>query len=138
MKAITISQPYASLIASGEKWVENRTWAANYHGPLAIHAGKGQQYLSREQLAEYPTGCIIAVAKLVECVQLREIGSGDLRRLPGKNAKRRVYGDIARHDHAEGPWCWVLDEIQKIQPLPFRGAQGLWEFHVTAPELVLI
>jgi len=50
MKALTISQPYASLIASGEKWVENRTWATRYRGPLAIHAGRGTQYLSRDEL----------------------------------------------------------------------------------------
>jgi len=52
MKALTISQPYASLIASGEKWVENRSWPTGYRGPLAIHAGKGTQYLDRRELAE--------------------------------------------------------------------------------------
>lgn len=48
MKALTISQPFASLIASGEKWIENRIWYTSYRGPLAIHAGKGLQYLSRQ------------------------------------------------------------------------------------------
>jgi len=37
MKALTISQPYASLIVSGKKWVENRTWGTSYRGMLAIH-----------------------------------------------------------------------------------------------------
>lgn len=26
MKALTVSQPFAELIASGQKWVENRRW----------------------------------------------------------------------------------------------------------------
>ena len=70
MKALTISQPYASLIANGEKWVENRTWETKYRGPLAIHAGKGTQYLTRRELATYLSGCIIAVAELVACVNI--------------------------------------------------------------------
>jgi len=52
MKALTISQPFASLIASGSKFVENRTWPTSYRGPLAIHAGKGTQYMTRREMSE--------------------------------------------------------------------------------------
>ena len=48
MKALTVSQPYASMIGP-EKWVENRRWYTPYRGRLAIHAGKGTQYLTRWQ-----------------------------------------------------------------------------------------
>ena len=41
MKVLTIRQPYASLILSGRKTIEFRSWPAKYRGPLAIHAGKG-------------------------------------------------------------------------------------------------
>lgn len=40
MKAITIRQPWASLIAFGDKLYETRNWATKYRGPIAIHAGK--------------------------------------------------------------------------------------------------
>jgi hypothetical protein len=40
MKAITIIQPWATLIAFGEKEFETRSWATNYRGNLAIHAGR--------------------------------------------------------------------------------------------------
>lgn len=40
MKAITIRQPWASLIAAGVKTIETRSWSTKYRGPLAIHAGK--------------------------------------------------------------------------------------------------
>lgn len=40
MKALTLYQPWASLIALGVKTVETRPWATKYRGPLAIHAGK--------------------------------------------------------------------------------------------------
>jgi hypothetical protein len=44
-KALTICQPYAELIARGEKVIENRTWPTSYRGPLLIHAGKSREWL---------------------------------------------------------------------------------------------
>lgn len=38
MKAITIWQPWASLLACGAKQYETRSWATKYRGPIAIHA----------------------------------------------------------------------------------------------------
>ncbi len=38
MKAITLWQPWASLVAIGAKTIETRSWATSYRGPLAIHA----------------------------------------------------------------------------------------------------
>lgn len=38
MKAISIKQPYASLIAHGIKDIENRTWRTNFLGRVYIHA----------------------------------------------------------------------------------------------------
>lgn len=38
MKAITIKQPWASLIVVGIKDVENRTWKTNFRGRVLIHA----------------------------------------------------------------------------------------------------
>ncbi len=40
MKAITIWQPWASLLAIGAKRYETRGWATKYRGPIAIHAAK--------------------------------------------------------------------------------------------------
>ena len=40
MKALTLHQPWASLIAVGAKKIETRPWSTKYRGPLAIHAGK--------------------------------------------------------------------------------------------------
>lgn len=40
MKALTIYQPWATLIAIGAKHIETRSWSTKYRGPLAVHAGK--------------------------------------------------------------------------------------------------
>ena len=42
MKAITIYQPYASLIAEGHKVFTTRAFYNQYRGPIAIHAAKGR------------------------------------------------------------------------------------------------
>lgn len=38
MKALSIKQPWASLIANGVKDIENRTWKTNFRGRIYIHA----------------------------------------------------------------------------------------------------
>lgn len=128
MKALTISQPFASLIASGEKWIENRRWPTRYRGELAIHAGKGLQYLNKQELAQYPSGCVIAVARLSACVPIEVVAAKVLsdqskRLIPGAN---RNWSEAGRHPHVEGPWCWILEDVRVIDQVPMRGAQGLW------------
>ena len=39
MKALSVRQPWAWLLANGHKPIENRTRRFNYRGPLLIHAG---------------------------------------------------------------------------------------------------
>ena len=136
MKALTISQPYASLIASGDKWIENRFWSTHYRGLLAIHAGKGSQYLYRHELAQYPTGAIVAVATLLGCVDRhRLLRNGNSRRLAHEPALggRRTWAELAAHPHAEGPYCWVLADVTAIEPVPCGGAQSLW---TPSPEII--
>lgn len=127
MKALTISQPYASLIASGEKFVENRTWETFHRGPLAIHAGKGKQYLGTKELAKYPTGCIVAVCRLLECVHVPSLGERIQRNQPYRNLTMTWMHAIRDHEHTEGPFGFVLSEIRALpEPVPYQGAQGLW------------
>src|SRR6516165_9385512 len=38
MKALSVRQPFAHLIVTGIKRIENRFWATPYRGPLLIHA----------------------------------------------------------------------------------------------------
>jgi hypothetical protein len=92
MKAITLWQPWASLLACGAKQYETRSWATNYRGPIAIHTAKKDIYSIIKDLPfnvlepmylnlykemkiksqvlkrlEQTQGCIIATAELVNC-----------------------------------------------------------------------
>lgn len=40
MKALALTQPWASLVACGAKQVETRTWSTKHRGPLLIYAAK--------------------------------------------------------------------------------------------------
>lgn len=128
MPALTVSQPFASLIADGAKWVENRRWATNYRGALAIHAGRGTQYLSATALTLYPTGAVIAVCDLVGCVPF------DRERLLTSGSKVLdslgiTVADFLRHVHTEGPYCWILRDVRKLAaPCDCVGKQGLWKW----------
>lgn len=128
MKALTISQPYASLIASGEKWVENRHWSTNYRGLLLIHAGKGTQYLDKDELAEYPNGCVVAIAWLANCFHRTTIKRNASFGWSNEIAEGcdRSWLELSSHPHTEGPYCWILKDVRAIETIPCRGAQGLW------------
>lgn len=86
MKALTVWQPWASLIACGAKRYETRSWATSYRGPIAIHAAATNPmplaiqlpYNARDTMMkvlfrdigtymfeDLPRGCIIATAELV-------------------------------------------------------------------------
>lgn len=130
MKALTISQPFATLIRDGMKFVENRKWGTQYRGPLAIHAGKGRQYLTVEELAEYPTGAVIATAMLVACMPLASMRRVSRNCPIGKTGL--TIGEVLGHEHTEGPWCWVLQHVHPCEPLPMGGRQGLWDLTLRA------
>jgi hypothetical protein len=119
MKALTICQPYADMIATGEKIIENRTWPTSYRGPIAIHAGKSRAWMDECDASDRPSmafGAVVATAELYECVRWERL-SDELKE---------------RHD-ASGPWCWMLRNVRRIDPpVPQSGAQGLWEWTTQA------
>jgi len=41
VKALTLTQPWASLVALGAKLIETRSWQTSHRGRIAIHAGQG-------------------------------------------------------------------------------------------------
>jgi len=52
MKILSIRQPWAALIVSGAKDVENRTWPTRYRGPLLVHAAKRSDDVTSEDIQQ--------------------------------------------------------------------------------------
>lgn len=143
MKALSIWQPWASLIAIGAKHVETRHWGTPYRGPLLIHASKRWTGAEREAAqdafdilptvfrekipAEPPLGAVVAVAELYGCVQMSENLIGCTTNL-----------ELQLGGWEVGRFAWQLVNVRPL-PTPFaaRGAQGLFDLPVTLRELGL-
>ncbi len=88
MKAITIKQPWASLIVHGIKDIENRTWRTHFRGRVLIHASADNrlmnippsEFLTGDQCVaidkvRFPSrdwhlySVIIGSVEIVDCVQ---------------------------------------------------------------------
>jgi len=149
MKAITILQPWASLIACGAKQIETRSWKTSYRGPIAIHAGKRCQayhmniafnepfysalkeqrgYMldqgpegSNKRISYPLPGSVIAIADLVDCIEMTTDYIWAWRDIYGKN--EIVFGDFK-----PGRYAWILANISQIDPVPAKGKQRLWEW----------
>lgn len=132
MKAITLTQPWADLVATGSKLFETRSWSTQYRGPVAIHAAKGFPAYARQFAQEeraigrvgdhVPLGAIVAVAVIADVRRTEEVG-------PYLSGLERHLGD-----YTPGRYAWqLIDVVALPAPVACRGALGLW----TPPEDVL-
>lgn len=134
MKALTLTQPWATLVATGKKRIETRSWRTGYRGPLAIHAAKGFPAAAR-RFAEHehtlgrlpspiPFGAVLCIVRLTDC-QPAEEAIFDI------SALERLYGD---YTYGAGRWAWFLDDVKVFAtPIPARGALGLWNWKEATP-----
>ena len=134
MKALSIIQPWTSLIAVGIKDVENRSRRTNYRGTVLIHAGakvhdvvrflKTRHEFTVEEIAMMTQmneveendlfGCIVGSVEIVDCVQ-----------------------DSTSEWAERGQWHWVCRNA-KVFAQPVRnvdGHLGLWEWEGIINEL---
>ena len=154
MKALTIWQPWASLIAYGAKPFEFRKWPAPSRlvgKRIAIHAGK--RAAKRDEIAELilriekeegkGTGLICEIAlplleraitapaamphSAVVCTTL--LG-------PPRKATALFGGQVADSDRIDQHvWGWPLTGIVQLEPpLPATGKQGFWTWEPPAHE----
>ncbi len=150
MKALTLWQPWASLVALGEKKIETRSWSTTYRGVLAIHAAKAftgehmelcskQPFLTalKPALAQYripfhfPRGSIVAVCELSDCLAIL---SEERYLVPPEYTDHRHRVLLPPHDpefsfgdYTPGRFAWILSNIRALErPIPCRGYQQLW------------
>lgn len=140
MKAITLTQPWASLVALGLKKIETRSWGTSYRGPLAIHAAKGfprqcrefHEEMAREYAAlghQVPLGAVIATCRLVAAGPMVELSDGRwCVRTPG-GIRPVPEEEEPLGDYALNRFGWFLEDVTPLpEPVPARGALGLWEW----------
>jgi hypothetical protein len=138
MKAISLWQPWATLIAIGAKHFETRSWDTDYRGPLAIHAAKRRVSTSKlnpaivrtllnagiNSTGQLPYGCIVCTVDLVDVLYTEEA-----RKCSFWHEKEIYFGD-----YAPGRYAWRLDNLRLIDNIPAKGSQGFWEWNAEKGE----
>ena len=125
--AITLWQPWGTLIADEQKRFETRGWSTQYRGPLLIHAGArsdnqfaGELWLAGQMATDpvdMPKGAVVAVANLTAVHRttsalLREQLTDDERRVG---------------DFSPGRYAWELENVRRLaSPVKCKGALSLW------------
>lgn len=141
MKTITAWQPWATLLATGKKHNETRSWKTSYRGEILIHAAKADHsgilmHIPLNELEYFqeagvtneklPTGVIIGKAKLVDCFQIDEAYR---RKLQKENPAELAFGD-----YTIGRYAWVMaDQVLFDKQIPAKGKQGLWNWDGEIP-----
>lgn len=157
MKTISVTQPWATLIAIDAKRIETRSWKTAYRGPIAIHAAKAfpgwakdicasrmfcaaagwpncdgpltQAWLddNASRIKALPRGFVIATARLVNCIEVDLIE----RFVQPFTDQERAFGN-----YEPNRFGWLLDEVKPLeQPVPAKGALGLWEWNPPIADL---
>lgn len=143
MKAISLWQPWATLMAIGTKKIETRPWGTSYRGPLAIHAAKKwdaellgictepyfeevlmqefrcttRRHLEVELPTRLPFGAFVAVVDLHDCVGIEDCTIPD-------DPHEYAFGDYTRD---AGRFALkTRDRVRLPRPIPYRGAQRLF------------
>ena len=124
MKALTIKEPWASLIIEEYKKYEFRSWKTKYRGKILIHAGCSVEKDMMKRFSDYNInvnpGYIIGHATIVDCILVNEEFNKKLR-----NIDPVVYG---RSNHTE-TYAWKLENVVKYDnPIPCKGKLGLWNY----------
>jgi hypothetical protein len=131
MYALSVTQPWASLIVRGIKRYETRGWRTRYRGPLAIHAARTlpanlaticeqeplRALLHRTGLARWwllPRGVVLGSVDLLACTRVE-----DLTSIP---PDQRSLGDFRA-----GRWAWQLSNPRQLTvPYPVCGRLGVF------------
>jgi hypothetical protein len=135
VKALTLTQPWATLVVRGIKRCETRSWHYGYSDnlpmPLAIHAAKGQdadarefaEYLVRSGVldtADLPRGAIVGTVRYVGWdyaypTLFEELKPSDL--------------ELELGDWSDGRVIWRFDHPREFdEPIPRRGELGVWNW----------
>lgn len=132
IKAISLYQPWATLVVAGHKRYETRHWHTPYRGAVLIHAAK-RWAKAQQRLAdcfqlmlgielEFPRGAIIGRVELtsvLSCDQLETLPDDE-----APDAQEREFGDFG-----SSRFAWRLARAHRFAtPIPYVGRQGF--FHV--------
>jgi hypothetical protein len=131
-RAISLHQPWASLVVLGIKKYETRSWSTKFRGRLLICSARKfwkeettKLYPSIPSLAthDFPLGRVLCVVDLANCLKMESYP-------PRK--ENIILEDVPELEQLCGDWqtgryAWELANLMPLpEPIPIKGKQGLW------------
>lgn len=154
MKALSLTQPWATLVAIGAKKVETRSWSTKHRGLIAIHAAKGFPTWAKDEcysslfarhlwpisqvnisglIDSLPRGAIVAVATIVACKATTDYHGVPFRWISELSNQERTFGNYDANRYG-----WFLENVAAlVVPVPCRGALSLWDVPFEVREAVI-
>lgn len=105
MKALSIKEPWASLILGGKKTIETRSWKTDFRGWLLLCCSK--------RPTSRISGCAFATATLLDCRPMIKENEG--------KAMCKLYPDA---------YSWILSDIEPIIPFKVKGKLRLFDVDI--------
>jgi hypothetical protein len=149
MKALTLWQPWASLMMGGFKTIETRSWNTDHRGWLAIHAAKREPYWASDIFNDFTRPFTIFTKSLTRTFWacMEEMGYDNYSDLPRGAILGLVYvtntlptkklrQSVDQYNRAFGDWtdgrfAWIISHgLRFLDPVPARGRQRLWDWEV--------
>jgi activating signal cointegrator 1 len=125
MRALSLTQPWASLVMDERKHIETRSWpmpSSLIGKEVAIHAAKS---IDKEACRDFgydpetiPRGCILGTVEMGRSFQFSEETVWPISK------EEQRYGDFYF-----GRWGFPMYAVKRFSvPIPARGALGFWEW----------
>ena len=153
MYAITLHQPWATLIALGVKNAETRSWPAPERllgQVIAIHAGKRmvrrpgdcierklRDRVGQDWIRTMPTGAVVATATMAGMARVDYVGLASGHAVHDGQTEVGCATGRGRTpidpwgDFSAGRWLWFLADVKALpKPIPAGGRQGFWLWNV--------
>jgi len=156
MRALTLRQPWATLVVLGEKGIETRGFrpvtALAVGQWFGVHASQApvdmratvalrtfERALARHgfnQWAELPRGALLGFAQYAGAARTEELLRARDLTDRGDQVRQALrgwpvplsYQEQCFGDYGADRWGWRLPDVRRLPlPLPCRGSQGLWE-----------
>lgn len=113
MKCLSVRQPWAEMIARGQKTVELRSWTTAYRGPVIILAGARRETRWNAPALDAPTGVAVAAVTLL-----------DVHAIDKESFARSCVSAPMRD--FRGWFAWELRMLRRLPSKRVSGALGLY------------
>jgi hypothetical protein len=116
MRVLSVRQPWASLIASGKKRVELRSWWTAYRGPVLIVSGT-TPWRGEHGFELGPRGVSICLVDLADCLEYDDT----------RDRKRSCLPDHIDLNDGKQWYSFVLERPRAVRSVPVKGKLGLYK-----------